>query len=46
MPYKRFYLLGEPVESARVIELDPALKRDELRNLVAAHFAIVQPNGW
>ncbi|KAH8433576.1 cytochrome P450 [Aspergillus melleus] len=45
MPYQRFYLLGEPVESARTIELDPALNRDELRNLIAAHFAIVQPNG-
>ncbi|KAK1138499.1 hypothetical protein N8T08_002449 [Aspergillus melleus] len=45
MPYQRFYLLGEPVEGARTIELDPSLNRDELRNLIAAHFAIVQPNG-
>ncbi|PYI15692.1 cytochrome P450 monooxygenase [Aspergillus violaceofuscus CBS 115571] len=45
MPAKQFYLLGEPVATAREIEVDSALDFGELQHLLAAHFAIVDPNG-
>ncbi|KAI9929773.1 hypothetical protein ASPWEDRAFT_51746 [Aspergillus wentii DTO 134E9] len=45
MPVQCFYLLGEPVVTAREIEVDSAVDYNGLRNLIAAHFAIVEPNG-
>ncbi|KAL4790307.1 cytochrome P450 [Aspergillus venezuelensis] len=45
MPSQQFYLLGEPVSSARTIELDDVKDLDDLRTLIAAHFAIVEPSG-
>lgn len=45
MSAKLFHLLGEPVATAREIEVDSSLDYDGLRNLIAAHFAIVDPNG-
>ncbi|KNG91025.1 putative cytochrome P450 monooxygenase [Aspergillus nomiae NRRL 13137] len=45
MPIKLFYLSGEPSSTAREIELEPTLDYDGLRHLIAAHFAIVEPNG-
>lgn len=44
MVSQQFYLLGEPVSSARTIELDCS-NIDDLRHLVASHFAIVEPSG-
>ncbi|CAG7985964.1 unnamed protein product [Penicillium salamii] len=46
MPAKQFYLLGEAVSSARNIDIDPASGLEDLKHLIAAHFAIVEPNGW
>jgi hypothetical protein len=46
MAVKQFYLLGDPVSSARNIELDQTLAIDGLKDLIASHFAIVSPNGW
>ncbi|KAJ5632842.1 hypothetical protein N7490_009181 [Penicillium lividum] len=45
MPVQRFYLLGNPVTSAKEIEIETKTDLDELRHLIAAHFAIVEPNG-
>jgi hypothetical protein len=45
MAVKQFYLLGDPVSSARNIELDHTLAIDGLKGLIASHFAIVSPNG-
>lgn len=45
MATKQFYLLGEPASSAKHIDVDTASGIDELRDQVAAHFAIVEPNG-
>ncbi|EAW12886.1 cytochrome P450 [Aspergillus clavatus NRRL 1] len=45
MPTQQFYLSGEPISSARTIELDGMQSLDDLRNLIAAHFAIVEPSG-
>ena len=45
MSSQQFYLLGEAASSARHLELDPKLDLDELKHLVAAHFAIVEPKG-
>jgi len=45
MPAKQFYLLGEEVSSARNIDVDPKSDLEELKHLIAAHFAIVEPNG-
>jgi hypothetical protein len=45
MSVQQFYLLGEPVSTKRSIDLDSTLDYDGLRNLIAAHFAIVEPNG-
>lgn len=42
---QQFYLLGEAASSARHLELDPKLDLDELKHLVAAYFAIVEPKG-
>ncbi|KAF3391514.1 Docosahexaenoic acid omega-hydroxylase CYP4F3 [Penicillium rolfsii] len=40
-----FYLLGEDPSSSRPIEVDATLDIDGLRNLIAAHFSIVEPSG-
>lgn len=45
MSSQQFYLLGEAASSARHLELDPKLDLDELKHLVATHFAIVEPKG-
>lgn len=45
MSTQAFYLLGEPLASARHIEVDRTLDIDGLKHLVAAYFAIVAPNG-
>ncbi|KAF2138381.1 uncharacterized protein K452DRAFT_256614 [Aplosporella prunicola CBS 121167] len=45
MSPKQFYLLGEAVSSARQVEVDASQDLDALRQLVAAHFAIVEPSG-
>jgi hypothetical protein len=45
MPAKQFYLLGEEVSSARNIDVDPKSDLGDLKHLIAAHFAIVEPNG-
>ncbi|CAG8288375.1 unnamed protein product [Penicillium olsonii] len=45
MPAKQFYLLGEPVSSARNIDIDPASSLEDLKDLIAAHFAIVESSG-
>ncbi|CAI7622662.1 unnamed protein product [Penicillium bialowiezense] len=45
MPAKQFYLLGEDVSSARNIDVDPTSGLEDLKHLIAAHFAIVEPNG-
>ncbi|KAB8268229.1 cytochrome P450 [Aspergillus minisclerotigenes] len=45
MPIRLFYLAGEPSFTAREIELESTLDYDGLRHLIAAHFAIVEPNG-
>ncbi|KAI2732314.1 hypothetical protein CBS147332_1453 [Penicillium roqueforti] len=45
MSAKQFYLLGEPVSSAKNIDVDPKSDLGELKDLIAAHFAIVEPNG-
>ncbi|PGH18788.1 hypothetical protein AJ79_00201 [Helicocarpus griseus UAMH5409] len=43
MTLQKFYLLGESTSSPRSIDVDPALSIDDLRHLIAAHFAIVEP---
>ncbi|PYH99432.1 cytochrome P450 [Aspergillus ellipticus CBS 707.79] len=45
MSSQQFYLLGEPVSSAKDITIDATLDFDQLRHLVAAYFAIVEPDG-
>lgn len=45
MPLQRFYLLGNPVTSGIEIEIESNINLDELKHLIAAHFAIVEPNG-
>lgn len=45
MPIRQFYLLGEPVSSAREIEIESSLDIAGLQHLIAAHFAIVEPSG-
>jgi hypothetical protein len=45
MPVQQFYLLGEPISSAREIEVDSTLDTEGLQHLIAAHFAVVEPNG-
>jgi hypothetical protein len=46
MPAKQFYLLGEAVSSARNIDFDPTSGLEDLKHLIAANFAVVEPNGW
>lgn len=45
MSTQQFYLLGEPESSAKYIDLEGSLDLDSLKNLIAAHFAIVEPTG-
>lgn len=45
MSAKQFYLLGEPISSAKNIDIDPKSDLAGLKDLIAAHFAIVEPSG-
>lgn len=45
MSSQQFYLLGEAASSAKTIEVDTKSSVEQLKHLVAAHFAIVEPNG-
>lgn len=45
MSAKNFYLLGEDASQALPIEVDAKQDLESLRNLVASHFAIVEPSG-
>lgn len=45
MSAKQFYFLGEPISSARGVDVGSTSDLDELKNLIAAHFAIVEPSG-
>ncbi|RDW93855.1 cytochrome P450 [Aspergillus mulundensis] len=43
MSSQQFYLLGEAASSARAITIDETSNLDQLKHLIAAHFAIVEP---
>jgi hypothetical protein len=45
MTIQQFYLLGDDPSSSRPIEVNATLDLDGLKNLIAAHFAIVEPTG-
>ncbi|KAK6837003.1 cytochrome P450 oxidoreductase [Apiospora arundinis] len=45
MSTKTFYLLGEDVSTAREIDVPATIGEDELRQLVASYFAIVDSKG-
>lgn len=45
MTLQKFHLLGDEVSTARPIEVDSRAQLNELKHLVAAHFAIVEPKG-
>lgn len=45
MPSQTFYLLGESQSTAKEIEIDSSENIDGLQHILAAHFAIVEPNG-
>lgn len=45
MAVKQFHLLGDPISSARNIELDEKANVNDVKDLIASHFAIVSPNG-
>lgn len=45
MAVQQFHLLGDHVSSARSIELSDKLNSEDVKNLIASHFAIVSPNG-
>jgi hypothetical protein len=42
---KLFHLLGEPITTAKEIQFESTATYDDLRHLIAAHFAIVEPDG-
>lgn len=42
---KLFHLLGEPLSTAKEIQFESTTTYGDLRHLVAAHFAIVEPSG-
>lgn len=42
---QQFYLLGEPVSSARQLAVEKTLDLEGIQFVVAAHFAIVEPKG-
>jgi hypothetical protein len=41
----QFFLLGEPESTSRNIEVDTNGSLYDLQSLIAAHFAIVEPQG-
>jgi hypothetical protein len=45
MAVQQFHLLGDPVSSAKNIELDEKANVDDVKDVIASHFAIVSPNG-
>jgi hypothetical protein len=45
MPSQSFFLLGESSTSARAIDVPQNATLDDLRDLIASHFAIVAANG-
>ncbi|KAH8649314.1 cytochrome P450 [Xylariales sp. PMI_506] len=45
MASKQFYLLGETPSGAREIEIPNQIEEDDLRHLIASHFAIVDAKG-
>ncbi|KAF2634817.1 cytochrome P450 [Massarina eburnea CBS 473.64] len=45
MASQSFYLLGESPSSARAIQLNPNVPLEDLRDLIASHFAIVVADG-
>ncbi|KAJ5782822.1 hypothetical protein N7457_004596 [Penicillium paradoxum] len=45
MSAKQFYLLGEPLSTVKNIDVDPSSDLVSLKDLIAAHFAIVEPTG-
>ncbi|PLB35581.1 cytochrome P450 [Aspergillus candidus] len=45
MSVQRFYLLGEPTSNAKDIEVGAIRTLVDLKDLLAAHFAVVEPNG-
>lgn len=40
-----FYLLGESTASSKTLNVEPGASLEDLRSLIAAHFAIVEPEG-
>lgn len=45
MVVKSFYLLGESQSTAQEIDLPDQLDVEDLRHIIASHFAIVEPRG-
>jgi hypothetical protein len=41
----QFFLLGEPESTSRSIDVDTNGSLYDLQSLIAAHFAIVEPQG-
>lgn len=40
-----FYLLGESTASSKALDVEAGTTLEDLRSLIAAHFAIVEPEG-
>lgn len=45
MAATQFYLLGDDPSTAREIDISSVTDEDELRHIVSAHLAIVEPKG-
>jgi hypothetical protein len=45
MASQQFYLLGEAPASARTIQFNKDGSLDDLKDVIASHFAIVEPQG-
>ncbi|OKL62556.1 hypothetical protein UA08_02941 [Talaromyces atroroseus] len=45
MPSQTFYLRGEDASTAKAIEVDASQSLEDLKLLIAAHFAITDPSG-
>jgi hypothetical protein len=45
MASKQFYLLGEEPSVTKHIEVSALIDEEDLRHLIASHFAIVDPQG-
>ncbi|KAE8318305.1 cytochrome P450 [Aspergillus transmontanensis] len=45
MPSQTFFLLGEDISTAKEIDIDTSYSIDEVKLLIAAHFAIVEQSG-